>query len=104
MLQKTLITLIICGVSLGSAGAAQLSQPHAAKSLQGSAAPMLREAPRNATPLPAGGAAGIQQAQGAGENDWLLIGGGIVVAAGILLLVAGGGGDDDPSPPTTTGN
>lgn len=104
MLQKMLITLIICAVSIGSAGASQLSQPHPAKSLQGSSAPMARQAPRNATPLPPGGAAGIQQAQGAGTNDWILIGGGIVVGAGILLLVSGGGGDDDPSPPTTTGN
>jgi hypothetical protein len=57
----------------------------------------------NATPLPAGRAAGIQQAQAmTGGNDWILIGGGLAAGALILVLVAGGGDDDDSSPSTGT--
>src|ERR1700752_4205571 len=61
------------------------------------------ESKKNADPLPAGRAAGIQQAQGTtGGNDWILIGGGLAAGVLILLLVAGGG-DEDSSPSTSTG-
>jgi hypothetical protein len=61
------------------------------------------ESKKNAAPLPAGGAAGIQKAQGTtGGNDWILLGGGLAAGALILVLVAGGGDNDDSAPSTGT--
>jgi len=57
---------------------------------------------RNAAPLPAGRAAGIQQAQATtGGNDWILIGGGLAAATLILVLVAGAGDEDSPASTAT---
>ena len=59
---------------------------------------------KNQYPLPAGGAAGIKQAQGQGVEPWAAI---AIVAgiflAGVLLLQAGDDDDDDNGGPSTTG-
>jgi hypothetical protein len=97
VLQKLMALLVSGAVVFASVGVAAAAPAVSAKPAQTSKA----EAPygaRNAAPLPAGGAAGIQQAQGTtGGNDWILIGGGIAAAALILVLVAGGGDEDSPS-------
>jgi hypothetical protein len=102
VLQKLMVALISSAVAFGSVGTAAAAQGGPAKPAQSSTTKAPAQATRNATPLPPGGAAGIQRAQGANSNDWILIGGGIAIAAGILFLVAGGG--DDDSSPTTGSN
>ena len=71
----------------GTAGATQ------AQSVQNT------DSPKNFSPLPAGGAAGIKQAQGIEDSPWLGIGivAGIVIIAWILL------DDDDDSEAPSTG-
>ena len=101
VLKKLIVALVSSAVAFGSVGPASAAQDPA-KSVSSSGAKAASQAPRNASPLAPGGAAGVQRAQGSSTNDWILIGGGIVVAAGILILVAGGGGDD--SGPTTGSN
>jgi hypothetical protein len=102
VLQKLMALLVLSAVSLSSVGAVSAAPDSAVKPLQASGTKAPRQNPPNPTPLPAGGAAGIRQAQGStGGNDWILIGGGILAGAVILLLVAGGG-DDDASPSTGT--
>lgn len=98
------MALLVSGaVVFASAGVVLAAPAVSAKSNQTSEAKVPRDT-RNAAPLPAGRAAGIQQAQATtGGNDWILIGGGLAAAALILVLVAGGG-DDDEAPPTTGTN
>ena len=97
MLQTLLVLLVSSAVALGSVGAASAAPDNVARPAQTSGTKAPQQNLRNATPLPAGGAAGIQQAQGAGGNDWVLIGGGILAGALILVLVSGGGDDDTTS-------
>jgi hypothetical protein len=92
-----MIALLVSGaVFFGGVGAVSAAQRDLTRPIQSSEAKAPPQAPRNATPLAPGGAAGIKQAQGGGSNDWLLIGGGLLVGVGIIVLV-GGGNDDAPS-------
>jgi hypothetical protein len=96
--------VVSVAVAFSSVGAASAGQGELAKPGQASGTRAPQQSSKNATPLPPGPAAGIQQAQGAaGANDWILIVGGIAISTGILVLVAGGG-DEDSSPPTTGTN
>ena len=56
---------------------------------------------KNQSPLPAAGAAGIKQAQGAGDNSALILGG--LILGSILLAILLTNNDDNNSsgPPTT---
>ncbi len=97
MFQKLMALLVSGAVVFASADAALAAPAVSAKPAQPSEAKAPRDT-QNAPPLPAGSAAGIQQAQGTtGGNDWILIGGGLAAAALILVLVAGGGDDDSPA-------
>jgi hypothetical protein len=59
------------------------------------------ESPKNVSPLPPGGAAGIKQAQGIEDSPWLGLGivAGIVIIAWVLL---DDNDDDDEAPSTGT--
>jgi len=59
-------------------------------------------AAKNQSPLPAAGAAGIKQAQGAGDNSALILGGLIVGSIVLALLLTEDDEDDDSGPPTGT--
>ena len=61
-------------------------------------------AAKNQSPLPAGGAAGIKQAQGGGDNSALILGGLIVGSIVLAILLVDNGDDDNNSGPPTTGN
>jgi hypothetical protein len=60
-------------------------------------------AAKNHSPLPAGGAAGIKQAQGGGDNSALILGGLIVGSIVLAILLVDNDDDDDNNsgPPTT---
>ena len=57
-------------------------------------------AAKNQSPLPAGGAAGIKQAQGAGDNSALILGGLIIGTIVIAILLTED--DEDHGGPITT--
>ena len=96
MLRKLMALLVSGAVVFASAEIVSAAPATSTKPFRTS------ESKKNATPLPAGRAAGIHQAQGmTGGNDWILIGGGLAVGALILVLVAGGG--DEESSSTGTG-
>ena len=57
---------------------------------------------KNQSPLPAAGAAGIKQAQGAGDNSALILGGLIVGSIVLALLLVEDDDDDNSGPPTGT--
>jgi hypothetical protein len=59
-------------------------------------------AAKNQSPLPAAGAAGIKQAQGAGDNSALILGGLIVGSIVLALLLTDDDEDHDSGPPTGT--
>ena len=61
----------------------------------------ISDSPKNFSPLPPGGAAGIKEAQGIENSPWLGIGivAGIVIIAWVLL--DDDDDDDDDSPPGT---
>ena len=59
-------------------------------------------ATKNQSPLPAAGAAGIKQAQGAGDNSALILGGLIVGSIVLALLLTNDDEDDSGGPPTGT--
>jgi len=55
---------------------------------------------KNQSPLPAAGAAGIKQAQGAGDNSaWIL--GGLIVGTILLAILLTEDDDDSGGPPST---
>ena len=56
---------------------------------------------KNQSPLPAGGAAGIKQAQGEGDNSALILGGLIVGSIILAILITDDDDNDDTGPPTT---
>ena len=60
-------------------------------------------AAKNQSPLPAAGAAGIKQAQGAGDNSALILGG-LIVGSIVLALLLVDDDDDGGGPPTGTGS
>ena len=60
-------------------------------------------AAKNQSPLPAAGAAGIKQAQGAGDNTALILGG-LIVGSIVLALLLTQDDDDVGGGPPTTGN
>ena len=95
MVHKLMAFLVSSAVIFGSSSAVFAASGDTAKPVQASGPQASPQMPRNPGPLPAGGAAGIQQAQGTGGNDWLLLGGSLLAGALILVFVAGGGDNDD---------
>ena len=59
------------------------------------------DAPKNFAPLPAGGAAGIKEAQGYEDSPWLGLG---LVAAIVIIawILIDNGGNDNEAPSTGT--
>lgn len=58
-------------------------------------------AAKNQSPLPAGGAAGIKQAQGEGDNSALILGG-LIIGSIVLALLLTEDDDGGGGPPTGT--
>ena len=61
-------------------------------------------ASKNQSPLPAGGAAGIKQAQGGGDNSALILGGLIVGSIVLALLLVDNDDDGSSGPPAPNTN
>ena len=100
MVRKMVALLVSSAVLLGSMNAA-FAQGAAAK-LGGVPAATTVKADRNATPLPAGGAAGVRQAQGTSETVWTIIGLGFLGGVVLAMIFVGNDEDDEPVATTTT--
>ena len=98
MSRKLLAVLVSTAMAFGSVTTSAWSAGEPAKQA------MTAVAAKNQSPLPAAGAAGIKQAQGAGDNSALILGGLVVGSILLALLLTedddGGGG---PGGPITTG-
>ena len=57
------------------------------------------DASKNQSPLPPGGAAGVQEAQGLGTNELLIIGGVILVGVLVAVLLSQSNSESTPSTP-----
>jgi len=86
MSRKSLALVVSTALVLSSISGAY-AQPAPAKPDQTIAASTSNAQANTASPLPPGGAAGIQEAQGLTGNDYLLIGLGVVLI-GALIAVA----------------
>jgi hypothetical protein len=96
MSRKMMAVLVSTAMAFSSIGTSAWSAGEPAKQTTQSAA-------KNQSPLPAAGAAGIKQAQGAGDNSALILGGLLVGSIILALLITDNDDDDDNSgPPTTT--
>ena len=96
MSRKMMAVLVSTAMAFSSLGTSAWSAGEPAKQTTQSAA-------KNQSPLPAGGAAGIKQAQGDGDNSALILGGLIVGSIILAILITDGGGEDNSGPPTAPG-
>jgi hypothetical protein len=97
MIRKMVALLVSSAVLVGSMNAA-LAQ---AASSQPASTTSSTVQNGNSTPLPAGGAAGIRQAQGGGETAWHIVGLGFL--GGVILAMIFVGNEEGPTEvPTTT--
>ena len=103
MMRKVLALLVAGTIGLGGINAswAQNAPAGQEKSVPAIAAADRARASVNTTPLAAGGAAGIKQAQGAGERAWNIIGIGLIASVGLAMILIDG---DDPETPSTGTN
>lgn len=95
MSRKLMAVLISTAMAFSSVGTSAWSAGEPAKQTTQTSA-----SAKNQSPLPAAGAAGIKQAQGAGDNSALILGGLILGSILLAILLT----EDDNStggPPTT---
>ena len=82
MSRKSIALILSTALVLSSLSSGVSAQSAPSKPDQTTSVASSNDAAKNASPLPAGGAAGLQQAQGLDSQDWIL------VAVGGALLVA----------------
>ena len=95
MSRKMMAVLVSTAMAFGSVSTSAWSAGEPAKQTA-----QTSTAAKNQSPLPAAGAAGIKQAQGAGDNSAYILGGLILGSIALALLLT----DDDDGgsgPPTT---
>ena len=98
MLRSLMAILVSMSLVFGTASTSAFAAPV----LPNSQAELVQPADANALPLPAGGAAGIKEAQAFGiENPWLGVGLVVGVVLIAFLLMHDDDDDDDDGPPTT---
>ena len=97
MSRKMMAVLVSTAMAFSSIGPSAFAAGEPTKQTTQTAA-------KNQLPLPAGGAAGIKQAQGGGDNSALILGGLIVGSIVLAILLVDNGDDDNNSGPPTTGN
>jgi hypothetical protein len=104
MVRKMVALLVSSAVLVGSMNAAfaqgAATQPGYTSASMTSV--QSAKADRNATPLPAGVAAGIRQAQGAGETVWTIVGLGFLGGVVLAMIFVGNDEDENQVPTTTT--
>ena len=98
MSRKMMAVLVSTALAFSSIGTSAWSAGEPAKQQTQTT----QSAAKNQSPLPAGGAAGIKQAQGGGDNSALILGGLIVGSIVLAILLVDDSGDDNNSGPPTT--
>ncbi|MET0594848.1 MAG: hypothetical protein ABW133_19260 [Polyangiaceae bacterium] len=96
MSRKLMAVLVSTALAFGNVTTSAWAAGEPAKAAQTSIAT------KNQSPLPAAGAAGIKQAQGAGDNSALILGGLIVGSIVLALLLTQDDDDDSGGPPSGT--
>jgi len=99
MSRKLMAVLVSTAMAFGSVSTSAWSAGEPAKQTAQTSV-----AAKNQSPLPAAGAAGIKQAQGAGDNSALILGGLIVGSIVLALLLTEDDDDVGGGPPTTGTN
>jgi len=97
MSRKMMAVLVSTAMTLASVSTSAWSAGEPAKQPAQSTV-----AAKNQSPLPAGGAAGIKQAQGTGDNSALILGGLVLGSIVLALLLTGDDDDSGGGPPTST--
>jgi hypothetical protein len=99
MSRKLMAMLVSSTLVFGSISTSAWSATDTAGATQAQAVQNIAS-PKNFSPLPAGGAAGIKQAQGIEDSPWLGIG--IVAAIVVIAWVLIDNDDNNEEAPTTT--
>jgi len=98
MSRKLIAVLVSSALALGTVGTSAWAAGEPTKQ-----AVQTSVAAKNESPLPAGAAAGIKQAQGAGDNSALILGGLIVGSIVLAILLTEDDDDAGGGPITGTG-
>ena len=99
MSRKLIAVLLSTTLAFGSISTSAWSAGSAQPTAAAAAQTALVES-KNVPPLSPAGAAGIKQAQGTGNQGWILAG---FIGVYLLLVLLDGAGDDDDEVPSTTG-
>ena len=103
MSRKLMAMLVSSALMLGSISTSAWSAPDTAGATQAQVAQNI-DSPKNFSPLPPGGAAGIKEAQGIENSPWLGLG---IVAAIVIIawvLIDDDDNDDEEEAPSTGTN
>jgi len=100
MPRKLIALFVASTLGLGSISTSAWSAPGPTQQVKASGATTARSEAKNVPPLAAAGAAGIREAQGAG-NELYILGG--FVGVFVLLTLLDTDNDDNVPVPTTTG-
>ena len=98
MSRKSLAILVSCAMVMSSIATSASAQSAPARQDQTVVAAASSDNAKNVSPLPAGGAAGFQEAQGIDTRQALIIGG--LLVAGILLVVLLSNNNNKSTPST----
>jgi hypothetical protein len=98
MSRKLMAVLVSTAMALGSVSTSAWSAGEPAKQTTQTSV-----AAKNQSPLPAAGAAGIKQAQGAGDNSALILGG-LIIGSIVLAILLTEDDENNGGPITTNTN
>jgi len=97
MSRKSMAVLVSLALVLGSISTSASAQSAPTKQDQPAVTTASNDSAKNQSPLPPGGPAGLQQAQGSNSTLWIIGG---VVLAGIILAVVLAGNNNKSTPST----
>jgi len=98
MPRKSMAVLVSLALVLGSISTGASAQTAPTKQDQPAVTATSNDTTKNVSPLPPGGPAGLQQAQGSNSTLWIV--GGLIIA-GIVLAVVLANQNNNPSTPST---
>ena len=99
MSRKLIAVFLSSTLALGSISTSAWSAPSSTPTIAVSDAQSAPTEPKNVPPLAPAGAAGIREAQGTGNQGWIV--GGFIAVYVLLVLLDGAGDDDDDAPSGT---
>ena len=100
MSRKLIAVLVSSTMMFANISTSAWSAAGAAQTVNAGGAQIAASETKNVPPLAPAGAAGIREAQGAGNAGWIV--GGFIAVYVLLVLLDGLGDDDDDDAPTGT--